>query len=289
MKRINLVWCILLAVVIGLSSCMKDVSSRDEEKIAENETAIQAALAADSLGSKAVKDSSGLYYIIRKANPTGERAKAGDAATIKYTGYLLNGTKVISSSDDNKTEFTFPVQGYLYWGGIEIGIFRMKTGEKATFYLPYYLAAGNVDRVNIPAYSPIRLEVEFVKTRTEPQQIDDFIAKKGFTVSERTPDNLVIIRNNTVTGDTIGAGKAVNVKYVGRYLDDTKFDENTTGASFITGSANNVPGFDRALRKMRKGEKAIIIFPSSLGYGKTGWKSILPYSTLSFEVEILPN
>lgn len=284
MKRINLVWCILLAMVIGFSSCMKDVSSRDEEKIAENETAIQAALQADSLGSKAVRDSTGLYYIIKKSNPTGTKAQIGDAATIKYTGYMLDGTKVISSTTDTKTEFSFPVGGYVYWGGIEIGIFKMRTGETARFYLPFYLASGAVDRVNIPAYTPIRLEVEFLKTRTEPQQIDDYIAKKGYTVSDRTTDNLVIVRANTVAGDTIGAGKSVNVKYVGRTLDDTKFDERTS--SFITGSPNTIPGFDRAIRRMRKGEKAVIIFPSKLGYGKNGSSSILPYSPLTFEIEI---
>ncbi|MCF0071651.1 FKBP-type peptidyl-prolyl cis-trans isomerase [Dyadobacter sp. CY261] len=284
MKRINLVWCLLLTMVIGLSSCMDDVSSKDEEKIAENEAAIEAALKTDSLGSKAVRDSSGLYYIIRKANPSAPKAQLGDAATIKYTGYLLNGTKVISSTDDSKTEFSFPVGGYVYWGGIERGIFLMRTGEKATFYLPYYLASGNVDRVNIPAYSPIRLEVEFIKTRTEVQQIDDFITKKGFTISDRTADNLVIVRTNTVTGDTLGAGKSVNVKYTGRFLDETKFDERTS--SFVTGSANTIPGFDRALRKMRKGEKAFIIFPSALGYGKSGSNSILPYTPLQFEIEI---
>lgn len=284
MKRINLVWCLLLTTAIGLSSCMKDVSNRDEEKIAENETAIQAALQADSLGSKAVRDSTGYYYIIRKSNPAGIKAQIGDAATIKYTGYMLNGTKVISSTVDNKTEFSFPVNGGVYWAGIELGIFKLRTGEKATFYLPFYLASGNVDRVNIPAYSPIRLEVEFIKTRTEVQQIDDFIAKKGYTVSDRTADNLVIVRANTVTGDTIGVGKSVNVKYVGRLLDDTKFDENTS--SFITGSPNTIPGFDRAIRKMRKGEKAIIAFPSSLGYGKNGNNSLLPYTPLQFEIEI---
>ncbi|WP_426292333.1 FKBP-type peptidyl-prolyl cis-trans isomerase [Dyadobacter endophyticus] len=284
MKRINLVWCILLATMIGLASCMKDVSNRDEEKIAENETAIQAALQADSLGSKAVRDSTGYYYIIRKGNPTGIKAQIGDAATVKYTGYLLNGTKVISSTDGNKTEFSFPVNGGFYWPGLELGIFKLRTGEKATFFLPFYLASGAVDRVNIPAYSPIRLEVEFIKTRTEVQQIDDFIAKKGYTVSERTSDNLVIIRANTVTGDTIGTGKAVNVKYVGRTLDDTKFDERTS--SFITGSPNTIPGFDRAIRKMRKGEKANIIFPSALGYGKNGNNVLLPYTPLQFEIEI---
>ncbi|MCF0051230.1 FKBP-type peptidyl-prolyl cis-trans isomerase [Dyadobacter sp. LJ53] len=287
MKRINLSLIIVFALLIGLSGCMDKDNTDDTAKVKENEVAIENYLKTDSLGSKAIRDSSGLYYIIRKANPNGQLAKRGDAATIKYTGYLLDGTKVVSSTVDSKTTFTFPVEGYLFWGGIERGIFLMKTGEKATFFLPFYLASGNSDKVNIPAYSPIRLEVEFIQTRSEVQQIDEFIAKKGYTNVERTSDNLLIIRTNKVTGDTIKAGMAVSVKYVGRLLDDTKFDEGTS--SFTTSSAGTIPGFDRALRKLRRTEKAIIVFPSSLGYGKSGRDKILPYAPLQFEIEVLPN
>ncbi|MCF0042340.1 FKBP-type peptidyl-prolyl cis-trans isomerase [Dyadobacter fanqingshengii] len=287
MKRINLSLIIVFALLVGLSGCMDSDNTDDTAKVKENEVAIENYLKTDSAGSKAIRDSSGLYYITRLANPSGQLARRGDAATIKYTGYLLNGTKVVSSTVDSKTTFTFPVEGYQYWGGIERGIFLMRTGEKTTFFLPFYLASGNVDKVNIPAYSPIRLEVEFLKTRTEPQQIDDFIAAKGYKPAniERTADNLVIIRTNTVTGDTIPAGKAVSVKYVGRLLDDTKFDERTS--TFTTGSAGTIPGFDRALRKLRFKEKALIIFPSALGYGKSGYNTILPYTPLQFEIEVM--
>ncbi|MCE7062871.1 FKBP-type peptidyl-prolyl cis-trans isomerase [Dyadobacter sp. CY343] len=258
--------------------------NEDEEKMAENETQIQEFLAKDSAGSSAIKDSSGLYYIIRKSNPNGQRPKRGDGATVRINGYLLNGTKVLSIKDDST--FTFPAEGYsTNIFGLERGIFLMKTGEKATFLLPYTLAFGNAERVNIPAYSVIRLEIEFVKTRTEVQQIDDFLARKQFPVSERTSSNLVIIRTNTVTGDTLGVGKSVSVKYVGKFLDDTKFDEGTIAVT--TGTNGVIPGFDRAVRRMRKTEKAIIIFPSSLGYGANGNPKVPAYTPLQFEIEIL--
>lgn len=285
MKRFKLSLYFLLAGVFSLSSCMDSVENRDDEKITENETAIAAYLKTDSLGDKAVKDTSGLYYIKRNVNSSGEFVKIGDAATVKLNGFLLNGTKVLSVEKDSS--ITFPANGYTtQLLGLERSIFLMKTGEKTTFFLPYYLAFGNSERVNVPAYSPIRLEVELLKTRTEAQQIDDFLAAKQFKVSERTADNLVIIRTNTVTGDTIGPGKSVNMKYVGKFLNDTKFDDGTF--TFVTGTNNAIKGFDRAIRKLRKTEKAIIIFPSSLGYGATGNNTILPYSPLQFEVEVLP-
>ncbi|KAA0993985.1 FKBP-type peptidyl-prolyl cis-trans isomerase [Dyadobacter sp. UC 10] len=258
--------------------------NQDEEKMVENETQIQEFLKKDSAGSSAVKDSSGMYYIIRKSNPNGQRVKKGDGATVRINGYLLNGTKVLSIENDST--FTFPAEGYsTNIFGLERGIFLMKTGEKATFLLPYYLAFGNVERVNIPAYSVIRLEMEFIKTRTEVQQIDDFLAKKQFKVSERTSDNWVIIRTNTVIGDTLGVGKSVSVKYIGKFLDDKKFDEGTIAVT--TGTNGVIPGFDRAVRRMRKTEKAIIIFPSQLGYRATGSGKVPPYTPLQFEIEIL--
>jgi len=286
MKRINLVWCILLAMVIGLSSCMKD-DNKDEEKIAENEAEIEAYLKTDSLGTKAARDSTGLYYIIRKSNPSGMRARTGDAATVKLNGYLLNGTKVLSIEKDSS--ISFPVLGYSTGlAGLERAIFLLKTGEKATILLPFYLAFGAIDRVNIPAYSVIRLELEYIKTRTEKQQIDDFLKIKQFPVSERTSDDLVIVRTNTVTGDTLGVGKSVTVKYVGKFLNDKKFGEGSF--NHTTGTSGTIPGFDRAIRKLRKNEKAIVIFPSPLGYKDMGSSDgVIPrYTPLQFELEILP-
>ncbi|TLU98318.1 FKBP-type peptidyl-prolyl cis-trans isomerase [Dyadobacter luticola] len=283
MKRVSLVFSFLAVMTLAMSGCMNSDGGQDEQKIAENEAAIAAYLKTDSLGSTAVVDSSGLYYFIRKPNPAGERVKTGDGATVKFTGYLLNGAKVLSTPGDSA--FTFPALGYSTgFAGLERAIFLMRTGEKASFLLPYYLAFGNVERVNVPAYSPIRLEVEFVKKRNELQQIDDFVARKKFVVSDKTSDGLVIVRTNTVTGEAIGSGKSVTVKYVGKFLDDKKFDEGTF--SLTTGANQVIPGFDAAVQKMRKTEKAIIIFPSSLGYKSTGSGSIPPYTPLQFEIEV---
>lgn len=284
MKRFNLVWILLLAMVAGVSGCMNS-DNKDEEKIAENEAQIEAFLKSDPEGSTAVRDSIGLYYIIRKSNPSGERAKAGEAATVKFNGYLLDGTKVLSIEKDSS--LSFPALGYSTgFAGLERAIFLMRTGEKATFLMPYYLAFGNIDRVNIPAYSVIRLELEFIKTRDEVEQIDDFLKLKKFQVSERTPENLVIIRTNTVTGDTLGVGKAVTVKYVGKFLNDKKFSEGTM--NHTTGTSGTIAGFDKAIRRMRKTEKAIIIFPSSLGFKDIGSSDgVVPrYTPLQFEIEV---
>jgi len=275
---------LLLACVVGMVSCNKGMDTDDEKKIIENEAAITKYLADSALTDKVIHESTGITYYKRVTNPGGDAATIGNEAIVKFNAYLLNGTKVLSVPNDSS--YSFPIGGGASnFGGLELGILLMKTGEKASMFLPYYLAFGNSATTNVPAYSPVRMELTFIRTRTEVQQINEYIASKQFVVSERSTDNLVIIRTNTVTGDTLGSGKAVNVKYTGKFLNGNTFDSNTT--PLTTNAGGSIAGFDRAVRRMRKGEKAIVIFPSALGYKATGKGSIPPYTPLQFELEIL--
>ena len=48
-----------------------------------------------------------------------------------------------------------------------------------------------------------------------------------------------------------------------------------------------IVGFERGVKLMKEGEKAIIVIPSSLAYGARQRGEIPPYSTLVFELELL--
>lgn len=276
MKSTILVLGVLFAFSGVMTGCMKSVDNQDEAKALENDNDILKYLA-DSI--KAVKDPSGYYILKRVANPIGETIKLGNSATIGISGYLLNGVKVISDT------VTFPVGGATLISGIELAATKLATGDKAVVFLPFYLAFEGVARPNIPAYSPIRLEMEVFKTRTEVQQIEEYIQSKTFPISERTTDNLFIIRTDSTKGTPIGAGKAVSVKFIGKFLDDTKFDEGNF--SFTTGTNGSVAGFDKAVQLLPPKAKAIIVFPSALGYKATGYNVIPGYTPLMFQIEIL--
>ncbi len=277
MKRKNLVLCMLLAVAVGVAGCMKSVDSQDEAKVIENDEQILKYLA-DSI--QATKDPSGYYFIKRKTNPLGDSALVGNQITVAVKAYLLTGAMVISDTA------SFPA-GVFESGisGLDLAARKMLTGEKASAYLPFYLAFGNTNSTNVPAYSPIRMEIELLKSRTEVQQIDEFLFQKKFKVTERTTDNLVIIRTDTLkTNVGIGPGKSVTVKYIGKYLTDVKFDEGTF--TYNTGTGNLIAGFDQAVQKLPLKGKAIVVFPSSLGYKAAGYNQIPPYAPLQFELEI---
>ncbi len=273
------------SLLFGMTSCMKADENKDEEKIIENVASIESFINKDDMGKEAIKDSSGLYYITRLKNPSGTTPQAGDVASVNLNVFLLDGGKqVITYAPDSLFKFTVGLYNIDFYG-LDLGIFKMKTGEKTTFLLPYYLAFGPSNQTNIPGYSPVRMELELVKTRSEVQQIDDYVAKKKFIISEKTPEGLLIIRTNQILGDTLGVGKSVSVKYVGKFLNDKVFDQGTF--ALTTGTNGAIPGFDNAIRKMRKGEKAIVIFPSKLGYGPKGSSRIPGFTPLYFELEVL--
>ena len=256
---------------------MKSVDNEDQDKIEENDIEIRKYLA-DSI--TAVKQPAGYYFLKRKANPSGDSARIGESATVVRKAFLLNGTAVLSDT------FSFPVwTDYATIVGLQLGVRQILTGEKASLFIPFHLGYGSTTVDKIPGYSPIRMEIELLSSLSEPEQIDKYINEKKIRVTERTSDNLVISRLDTLTSAPIGLGKTVNVKYVGRRLDGSKFGEGTV--SVMTGSNNTIKGFDLGVQKLPAKGKALLIFPSTIGYGSAGNSDILGYTPLVFEVEVL--
>jgi FKBP-type peptidyl-prolyl cis-trans isomerase len=95
--------------------------------------------------------------------------------------------------------------------------------------------------------------------------------------------------------DTLSKGTNVRVSYTGKFLNDGVFAKDTS-YTFTLGSGA-IKGFDDGIVKMKLGESATIIIPSSLGYSsvkaigidKTTNKDtpIPAYSPLVFEVTVL--
>ena len=280
---INLLLVILLA--LGLGACSKTLETTDEGQLEKNEKSIQDYLTKNNLS--AIRDSSGLYFIKTVTNPQGIKAKVGDEVAIYSKIYTLEG-KVIDSTETaakKPRRFTFGTNYHL--PGVERGISLLREGEKMTLLLPFYLAFGTASYEELPAYSPIRVELELAQVRTEAQQIADYIKDKNYTLSETTLRGVRIIRQKTMPGDTLGKGKTVKVNYVGRFLNDKEFDKGSF--TITTGNGGFIVGFEEGISHLRRGEKAILVFPSSIGYGKTGSQTgtIRPFTPLAFEIEVL--
>ncbi len=105
----------------------------------------------------------GLWYMIIQKG-TGQPAKRGQIATIKYQISLLDGTLCYSSDKDGPKEFLIGQGGVE--SGLEEGILMLNEGGKAKFIMPVHLAYGLLgDSNKIPARAIIVYDAELISLR----------------------------------------------------------------------------------------------------------------------------
>jgi FKBP-type peptidyl-prolyl cis-trans isomerase len=121
---------------------------------------------------------------------------------------------------------------------------------------------------------------------SEDIQIENYIKTNNLTVTEKTSEGLrYILTSPKPTGVSLVKLQSINVNYTGKFLSGKAFDKGNF--TFVLGAKQVVSGFDIGIAKMKVGEKAIIIFPSSLGYGDNDYSGIPGKSPLLFEIEIV--
>ena len=90
-------------------------------------------------------------------------------------------------------------------------------------------------------------------------------------------------------GDSIKLGDAIRIQYTGYFLDGKVLEStlNSGGPSSIS-VGTTIKGWTEVLLKMRMGDKAKVVIPSHLAYGKMGNREkILPNTCLFFDIEIM--
>jgi FKBP-type peptidyl-prolyl cis-trans isomerase len=296
--KIRLLQSLALGVLIySLSSCLSKVVLEDDLIVQQNEAKIQQYISSQKLTMQ--KATNGVYYTITKSNPTGRLMIKGDTVRLHYVIKSLKDSVIASSSVAKNQPFVF------FDNGSNTNIFLkmlplMREGEQATFILPSELAGDAQSFPNLPANSPVRCDITFFKTYGEEQNIDAYVAQNKINVTEK------VEAVSTITGYTnyvryirvkdgaadLVTGKVAKLKYTGRLLNGYVFDSNvnkTDSLNYTVGGSNSfVQGFLIGIPKMRLGEKATIIFPSGLGYGRTGSGSKVPgESPLIFDIEIV--
>ena len=297
MKIRSLQFLLFGTLFVSLSACLSKVVLEDDIIVQQNETQIQQYISAKKLTTQ--KANNGVYYVITKSNPSGRKIALGDTVRLHYILYRLDGTKIDSSSVFKNQPFTF------LNNGSNINIFLkmlpyMREGEQATFILPSTLAGDSQAFPNLPANSPIRCDISFMKIYSEEVTIDEYVAKNKIQLTSK--DSLVskltgytnylrYIRVKDGAADVI-VGKVAKLKYTGRLLNGFVFDSNisrTDSLNYTIGGTNAlVQGFAAGVAKMKLGEKATFIVPSGLGYGRTGSGNKIPgETTLIFDVEMV--
>jgi len=274
-----------LAVLVIFSSCKKEY-----EKIeAIDDAKIQAYIKQN--GISAVKDETGFYYQILDQG-TGEPMLNKDSVFYTMTTKSLTGQVYYSTAAFSKES------GYLGYNSepYRIALSTVNRGGKVRVILPSYLAFGKNGKDLVPPNEVIvtELSVSLEKTQWEVDDvfIRDFLTAKGITAI-KNPSRIYSVVSQIGSGTEINAFSTITVKYTGRFLSGTIFDQSVGDATLVTDINNVVLGWKRALVGMKKGAKIRIFIPSDLGYGlepkrdAAGVVTIPANSILDFDIEVV--
>lgn len=123
---------------------------------------------------------------------------------------------------------------------------------------------------------------------TDDKIIVEYLNKNNLKAT-KTSSGLYYIITQTNNGIKAEKGMIATVKYTGKFMDDSIFDQNTSSSApftFVLGMGEVIAGWDEGISLMHKGEKARLFLPSKLAYGSSGMSSIPPNTVLQFEVEL---
>jgi len=127
--------------------------------------------------------------------------------------------------------------------------------------------------------------------KEERQQIQTYLNSLGDTVYVLKPSGLYYIEVLEGTGRMPITGDTVFLRYKTNYLGGRLLQSNLTLTdpfSFVVGGGSVILGLDEGVRYMKNGGKAILITPSSLAYGPSGWYPyIAGYTPFRWQIEIV--
>lgn len=131
---------------------------------------LEATALQDTLGLG--EESFSLLYVDTKVG-TGELAQPKKWYSIRYTGYLQDGTVFDSNADkQDQPPFSFPYGAHQVINGWDTGFAGMHVGGKRRLFIPFQLAYGANGRPpKIPPKSMLIFDLEFVaQSDTEPKR-----------------------------------------------------------------------------------------------------------------------
>ncbi len=285
-KKLSSSTIALLAILLLFNSCKKEyetIQSIDDAKI-------QAYIKQNNLTM--TKDPSGFYYQVLTQG-TGAPLAYKDSVFYNLEVKALSGQSYITA-----TAFTNDGThlGYLNPTSYRTALLGVKRGSKVRIILPSYLAYGKNGYGTVPSNEVIVSDITTYAQNAQ-WQIDDarilsFLSANNIT-AVKSPQRVYYKILTPGTGTSIDIASTVTLKYTGRLLNGTVFDQTIDTSYLVAQLQSLIKGWE-VLLGMQKGTKIRIFIPSDLGYGLAGQtdsytgKTTIPASSvLDFDIEVI--
>ena len=263
---------------------------------------------------------SGMKYIVyREMN--GKKPQTGDWVTVHMV-YQEENDSVLFDSRTYGRPLRFALPAPKFSGSFEEGLMQIGEGDSAAFFvnadsmfenviskeahgfIKHRPKKGshlrfNVSLLRVQPFQEAEMEIAMNESRQEQAErttLQSYLKEKNLQ-AEKEPEGYYIFIQVPGKGREIKAGDRVSINFSGHFLNGAIFDSNEKSGkpySFVAGTGEVIKGWDLAIQKLREGDKAMLIIPSSLAYGGDGLKRpnslsyvIPPFSTLIFDIEVL--
>jgi|GEM_PF-3845380 len=253
----------------------------------------------------------GTRYMIHTSSG-GESPVTGDMIRMSLKKFLPDNTLQFSTEMLDAPDGIEMTLQNNYWPGDILDVFlRMKKGDKATAYVPVWIADKDSSRkddqqwyryeiilhdfMRKEAYEQKRIDRLKELETIEGHLFDSLSSKYPAANLLNTQQGIHIILIQR-TADThhpfLQEGQDVTVHYKLKLLPQMNLLDNSYDRgepfTFTLGKGEVIKGWDLALPSLKKGDKAILLIPSWLAYGERGaGHDIQPDTPLWFEIEIL--
>ena len=127
------------------------------------------------------------------------------------------------------------------------------------------------------------------ETAQADNDLKTYLKNKGID-TEPQPAGFYYVSSSMGDGNSPKPGDTVKVHYVLRLTDGKQLEssyEVGEPIEFVLGEGRVIPGWDKGIQLMSKGEKGTLYIPFYLAYGPTGSGPIPAFSTLEFDVELV--
>lgn len=255
------------------------------------------------------------FVTLNKAKD-GRMAQTGDVAQL-HVKYMIGDSVLFNSIDmDNGKPVPQQITAPQFDGDLMNGIMLMQAGDSASFRIsakdfetmtkmplqewmkPEDYHTWNIKVVKLQSPADVKKEQEehaAAQGKVDADIIANYIKSQNYTTVQKTPSGLQYIVTKQGDGPKAKAGQKVTVNYTGMTTDGKKFDSNVdpqfnhvSPFQFNLGGGQVIKGWDEGIELLNVGSKAVLMIPSTLGYGARGaGADIPPNAVLVFEVELV--
>lgn len=257
------------------------------------------------------KHESGLEYKIVDKVSTDSLLKQGDVVALSMSYETEDGTVLFSSAKSERKYLRTIGKPSHKGGSFEDGMCLIGIGDSAIFRidaesfllftetyskLPKDVNPGDfvivkvrvLEKIGEEDFTQILSDRYHETEEVEMQLLEKYLANANIT-QKPTESGLYYVEKVKGTGKQAMPGSEVTVHYTVCFIDGQVLETSLEGEplTFKIGLNQVIAAWEEGIAMMREGGKATIIAPSKIAYGKDGKGTIMPYTTLVFEVELL--